>query len=167
MNHLHTYAQIRLACRQRGMGAIAAIIVVVMLSSLAAAVTRLTYTQQISFAQDVLGAQAFQAANAGTEWGMYQALKGSWIDSACTGSSTLNLTSTMGFKVTVTCTSQTTAFNEGQDSSSNNVPVRLYIIDAVACNGSTAACPDDNSAAKPSYVERRRQAVISKTDNGL
>ncbi len=150
--------------RQAGLGAIAAIVVLVMLASLAAAVVRMTWTQQISFAQDILGAKAFQAANAGAEWGMYQALKGSWTDTNCTGSSTLDLRSTMGFRVTVSCSTQ--LYNEGQDSSASNVNVRLYTINAVACNGTAATCPDNASAASANYVERSRQSIISKTDNG-
>lgn len=144
------------------MGMVAAIVILVMLAALAASVTRLSWTQQISSAQDIAGAKAFQAANAGTEWGMYQALKGSWTHGACNGSSqTLDLTSSMGFKVTVTCTSQSTAFNEGQDANSNNLTLWLYMINAVACNGSAASCPDNASAVGMNYVERSRQAVVS------
>lgn len=144
------------------MGVVAAIVVLVMLAALAAAVTRLTWTQQVSSAQDIAGARAFQAANAGTEWGMYQALRGSWIQGACNGSSqTLDLTSTNGFKVTVRCTSQTTAYNESQNDAGANLTLWLYMIDAVACNGSAASCPDDASSGGMNYVERKRQAVVS------
>ncbi|HEX5355611.1 MAG TPA: MSHA biogenesis protein MshP [Aquabacterium sp.] len=152
---------------QRGLGMVAAIVVLVMMAVLAAAVTRLTWTQQISSAQDIMGARAFQAANAGTEWGMYQALKGSWMGTNCTGSQTLDLTSSMGFKVTVTCTTQATAYNEGQDSTGTNLTVRLYVIDAVACNGSAATCPDDANSAGMNYVERKRQSIISSADPGF
>lgn len=152
---------------QRGLGMVAAIVVLVMMAVLAAAITRLTWTQQISSAQDIMGARAFQAANAGTEWGMYQALKGSWMGTNCTGSQTLDLTSSMGFKVTVTCTTQATAFNEGQDSNGNNLPVRLYVIDAVACNGSGATCPDDANSGGMNCVERKRQSIISSADPGF
>ncbi|WP_290679296.1 MSHA biogenesis protein MshP [Aquabacterium sp.] len=152
---------------QRGLGMIAAIVVLVMMAVLAAAVTRLTWTQQVSSAQDVMGARAFQAANAGTEWGMYQALKGSWMGSNCAGSQTLDLTSSMGFKVTVSCTTQSTAYNEGQDASGTNLTTRLYVIDAVACNGSAASCPDNANSAGMNYVERKRQAIISSADPGF
>lgn len=152
---------------QKGLGMVAAIVVLVMMAVLAAAVTRLTWTQQVSSAQDVMGARAFQAANAGTEWGMYQALKGGWMGSNCAGSQTLDLTSSMGFKVTVSCTTQSTAYNEGQDSSGTNLTTRLYVIDAVACNGSAASCPDNANSAGMNYVERKRQAIISSADPGF
>lgn len=151
---------------QQGLGMVAAIVVLVMMAVLAAAVTRLTWTQQVSSAQDMLGARAFQAANAGTEWGMYQALKGSWMGASCTGSQTLDLTSSMGFKVTVTCATQSTAYNEGQDASGTNLTTRIYVIDAVACN-SGASCPDNANSGGMNYVERKRQAIISSADPGF
>mgnify|MGYP000547084046 CR=1 FL=1 len=166
MNLPHHQAPIG-AHTQKGLGMIAAIVVLVMMSVLAAAVTRLTWTQQVSSAQDVLGARAFQAASAGTEWGMYQALKGSWMGSNCTGSQTLDLTSSMGFKVTVTCSTQSTAYNEGQDSGGTNLTTRLYVIDAVACNGAAASCPDNANSAGMNYVERKRQAILSSADPGF
>lgn len=144
--------------RQRGLGVVGAIVVLVMLSALAAGVVRLTFTQQVTSALDIQGARALQAANAGVEWGMYQALKGSWV--GCTGSSqTLDLRSTMGFMVTVNCTSRSPAFVEGATSSGAR-SVRLYIVDAVACTSSTS-CPDASRAATPNYVERYRQAMIT------
>ncbi len=60
--------------RQSGFGAIAAIMILVMLAALAAALTRLGSTQQLTSAQDTLSARAWQAAKAGNEWGLYQAL---------------------------------------------------------------------------------------------
>ncbi len=153
----------------RGLGTVAAIIVLVMLSALAAAVVRMTWTQQVGFAQDVMAARAFQAANAGTEWGMYQALKGGWQDGSCNGASTtMDLRTDMGFLVTVTCTSHATVFNEGQDASGTaDATVRIYVIDAYACNGSAATCPDAASSARSTYVERHRQSIVSKGDNGF
>lgn len=166
-NHLPVALPMRIGRHQRGLGVIAAIVVLVMLASLAAAVVRLTWTQQVASSQDVMGARAFQAANAGTEWGMYRALKGAWAGSACAGSSqTLDLRSTMGFLVTVSCATQTTAYKEGQSDAGTDNAVRLYIIDAVACTGTTS-CPDNTVSSRPTYVERRRQAIISSADPGF
>lgn len=165
MNTAHTPSrcQITAGRAQRGLGMVAAIVVLVMMSVLAAAVTRLTWTQQVSSAQDVMGARAFQAANAGTEWGMFQALNASgiWRGASCAGSQTLDLTSSMGFKVTVTCTTQATAYNEGQTSAGADITTRLIVIDAVACNGSAATCPDNANSAGMNYVERKRQSILS------
>jgi MSHA biogenesis protein MshP len=157
--------------RQRGIGVVAAIVVLVMLASLGAAVMRMTWTQQLTSAQDIMTARALQTANAGVEWGMYQALKGTWAGAACTGSQTLDLSGSSGFKVTVTCTTQATPYNEGQTESgggvTSDVTLRIYQIDAVACNGTAASCPDNASSANLNYVERRRQSMVSSVDSGF
>ncbi len=141
---------------QRGFGAIMAIVVLVMLATLAAAVVRVGGAAQATTAQSVLSARASQAARAGTEWGLYQALKGSWT--TCSGASqTLDLTGSAGFHVTVSCDSR--SFNEGESAPGVPRLVRVYTIDAVAC--SSTACPDDSAATGARYVERRRQVQAS------
>lgn len=145
----------------RGLGVIAALVVLVLLSTLAAAVVRLTWTQQTTLAQDIDSARAFQGAYAGTQWGMYQALKGSWT--TCAGASqTLDLRSSMGVRVTVSCTSD--VYNEGETTAGTGAPVtvRLYTITAVACNGAAATCPDNASVTRPNYVERMRVAKVAQ-----
>ena len=144
--------------RERGFGVIAAIVVLVVLASLAAAVVRLGAVAQTTSAQSVLAARAMQAARAGTEWGLYQAFKGSWT--TCSGASqTLDLTADTGFRVTVSCDSS--RFYEGESAPGTPRQVRLFAIDAVACNGS-ATCPDNTRATTQGYVERRRQ--VQATD---
>jgi MSHA biogenesis protein MshP len=139
------------AC-MRGFGSIAILVVLVMLAALAAAVVRLSAGAQTSSALDTLSTRADQAARAGAEWGLYQAFKGSWT--ACAGASqTLDLRADMGMVVTVTCTSAT--YNEGETSPGVPKVLRVYTIDAVACNSST--CPDNSRPAQGNYVERRRQ----------
>lgn len=145
----------------RGLGVIAALVVLVLLSTLAAAVVRLTWTQQTTLAQDIDSARAFQGAYAGTQWGMYQALKGSWT--TCAGATqTLDLRSSMGVRVTVSCTSD--VYNEGETTAGTGTPltVRLYTITAVACNGAAATCPDNASVTRPNYVERMRVAKVAQ-----
>jgi len=147
--------------RQHGLGALAAILVLVMLSTLAAAVIRLGWGSQTATAQDVTSARALRAADAGAEWGLFQAFRGTWT--ACTNESqTLNLVAETGMLVTVTCSSE--SYVEGQTETAGVVgprSVRVYSIEAVACNG-TAACPDNTRAISPTYVERRR--VVRATD---
>ena len=141
-----------------GFGAIAAIFVLVVLASLAAAIVRIGQSTQTGSAQDILGARAWATARAGTDWGLYQALKGSW--STCSGASqTLDLTADTGFKVTVRCTSN--VYNEGEDATGAVQTLRLYTIDAVACN-SASACPDNTRAVQPGYIERRRQVQATQ-----
>lgn len=144
-------------CPQRGFGALAAIIVLVMLAAMAAAVVRLSSAQQMGTAQDVDAARAAQAARAGLEWGLYQAFRGTWT--SCSGASqTLDLTADLGMRVTVGCSS--TLYNEGESAPGVPQAVRVYTIDAVACNA-TASCPDASRASGPAYVERRLQIQAS------
>lgn len=141
--------------RQAGFGAIAAIVVLVVLASLAAAVVRFGAVAQSTSAQAVLAARALQAARAGTEWGLYRALTASGGWTTCVNASqTLDLTTDTGFRVTVTCTSS--LFYEGETGPGVPRSVRLFKIDAVACNG-TGTCPDNTRATTQGYVERRRQ----------
>lgn len=146
--------------RQHGLGVIAALVVLVMLAAISASVVRLNWGQQVSSAQDIMGANASLAAAAGAEWGLFQALRGTWV--GCTSSSqTLDLTATMGFRVTVTCASNATAFVEGAQSDGSTArSVRVYKIDAVACN-STGTCPDNTAALTQTYVERHRQVMAT------
>ena len=143
---------------QRGLGAITIIVVLVVLAGLAAAIVRLNVAAQSMAAQDVLAARAAQSARAGLQWGLYQALKGTWT--TCSGaSSTIDMSSENGMHVTVSCSS--TLYNEGESSPGVAQTVRIYTLDAVACNGSST-CPDNTLVARPGYVERRWQ--IHATD---
>lgn len=144
------------AHRQQGFGAIAAIVVLVLLALLAAAVLRFGQASQRETTQDLLGARALAAARAGTEWGLYQAFKGSWTGCASGTAQTLDLRADTGFRVTVSCSSQ--SYAEGESAPGVPHSLRLYRIDAIACNGAAAACPDNAAATGANYVERRLQA---------
>ena len=139
--------------RERGFGVIAAIVVLVILSALAAALVRFGVAAQTTAAQAVLAAQASLTARAGIEWGLYQAFKGSWT-SCSNASSTLPQAVGQNFRVTVSCDSR--SYNEGESVPGTPRTVRIYTIDAVACNAATS-CPDNTRATTPGYVERRRQ----------
>lgn len=137
--------------RQRGLGAITVIVVLVLLAGIAAAIVRLSSAAQSTATQELLAARATQAARAGLQWGLYQAFKGTWT--ACSGaSSTLDLGSESGMRVTVGC--QSSVYNEGESAPGTPRTVRVYTLDAVACNGS-GTCPDNTLVARPGYVERR------------
>lgn len=142
---------------ERGFGAVAAIVVVVVLAALAAAVVKLSWTQQGTGTQDLLATRALQAANAGTEWGLYQALKNS---SCSSGGTTLDLRSDTGFYVTVTCTAD--SYKEGELDSAPGTPnvISAYTITAVACNGG-GTCPDNTAATRATYIERSRQVTAT------
>ena len=139
--------------RQRGLGSIAIILLLVGLAAVSAAIVRLGLASQSGSAQDLLGTRASSAARAGIEWGLYQALKGSWTSCSST-SSTLDLSADLGMRVTVSCDSR--VFNEGESAPGVAQTVRVYTLDAVACNGG-GACPDATAVMRSGYVERRRQ----------
>ena len=142
--------------RQHGFGALVAIVVLVVLAALAAAIVRFGGVAQVTTTHSLLAARAAQAAAAGTDWGLYQALKGTWV--GCTNvSQSLDLSASTGLYVTVTCTSR--GYNEGETSPGTPRFVRMYTIDAVAC--SSPSCPDNSAATTPHYVERRRQVQAS------
>lgn len=157
--------------RQRGFGAVAAIVVLVILAALAAAIVSIGSSQQLTSAQDVLSARAWQAARAGNEWGLYLTRHNSDWSGAGTScdtadrEATLDLTAATGFNVTVKCESE--LYNEGEEENPPGTRVaktiRIYRIIAVACPA--AACPSGAGAtvASPGYVERTR--VVLATDN--
>ena len=138
---------------QRGFGAIIAIVILVIMATLAAGLVRLGTTQQATSTQDILSARAWQVARAGTEWGLYQALQ----FGNCSGATTLDLRAATGFSVTVTCTSK--SFNEGEVTPGTTRAITTYSINAIACN--STACPDTASASTPGYVERERLVIAN------
>lgn len=152
----------RMTRRQSGFGAIVAIMVLVILAALAAAMTRMNATQHLTSAQDIQAAKAWQAAKAGTEWGLFQALQSTGTWQACANTSTtLDLSADTGFWVTVSCNSF--PYNEGEISlGSAQTPqtVRVYRINAIACNA-PGGCPNNAQATAPGYVERMRQVVAT------
>ena len=139
---------------QRGFGALAIILIIVALAALAASVARLSTADHRALADDVLAARALQAAHAGKEWGLYQALHAGSSWNTCAGASqTLDLTADFGMRVNVSCDS--VLYNEGlQDDGITPRPIRLFTIDAVACDAGSN-CPDNVRAVQTHYVERR------------
>jgi MSHA biogenesis protein MshP len=139
---------------QRGFGYIAAIVLLVMLAGLAAGLVRLSTTQQTTSALDLNSARAYQAAGAGIQWALHQALT---TAGGCP-SGTLSLDT--GFNVTVSC--ETIPFDEGESAPGTALEKRLFSVTAVACNLGNP-CP--GNGASPDYVERRRivSACVSGT----
>lgn len=142
--------------KQSGFGLVAAIFILVILASLGAAMVNFGAVQQTTSAQDLMSARAWQAARAGNEWGLFQALRGTWTTCANT-TQTLDLTADTGFRVTVNCTSR--EFNEGETSAGTR-KVRVFRIVSTACN-SSGSCPDDTRVSSPGYVERVREVIAT------
>jgi MSHA biogenesis protein MshP len=137
---------------QHGFGAIAAIMILVILATLAAAIVSFSTGQQLASAQDVLAARAWQVASAGTEGGLYRALKGGTCDTQ-----TWTSADDPAFKVTVVCAMS--PYNDGETVPGTEKVLHVFQVTATACNGTAATCPDDTASAGPAYVERQRIAV--------
>lgn len=148
-------------CRRaadRGFVLPSAIFLLVILAALAAFLVRISTTQSIASAQDVQGARAYQAARAGIEWGLYQALdplnatavapaSAAWPNMPGCPSGTLTIE---GFSVTVGCSPAVPQdYLEAGDSRS----VRVYRLVSTASVGAVGSA---------NYVERQIQATVSK-----
>ena len=144
---------------QAGFGAIAAIAVLVVLAGLAAALVRLGVGQQVGASQSLQAARAGLAARAGVEWGLYQALKGSWASCAAGTRQTLDLSADTGMWVSVSCSRS--SYNEGETSPGVPRVLTVWRIQATACN-SSAGCPDASRAIGPNYVERQRETTATR-----
>ncbi|HTY03728.1 MAG TPA: hypothetical protein VMC81_08365 [Rhodocyclaceae bacterium] len=142
-------------CRQGGFGTIAAIMILVILASLAAAIVSFSSGQQLASAQDVMATKAWQVASAGTEGGLYRALKGGTCDTQ-----TWTSADDTQFRVTVVCTSSApNDYNDGETMPGTARKLRVFTVTATACNVAAGTCPDNGAAAGPGYVERQRIAV--------
>ncbi len=127
--------------RQRGVALVAAIFLIVVLSSLGLYIVKISGMQHQTVNVALLGARALQAAQVGIEWGAFQAL-----DSAACTTTTLNLTEggLNGFDVEVTCTSS----SHTETGNTYNI----FNIDVEARAG---------IYGNPDYVSRRMQATLT------
>jgi len=145
--------------RERGFGAIAAIMILVILAALAAAIVSLGTTQQTTSALDVMSARAWQAARAGNEYGLFRALNTTSADWDCdvADTTTLDLTADTGFYVTVTCKSW--PYNEGETETGSQL-VRVFEIRAIACP--VNPCTETTDGSSAFYVERARSVIATE-----
>jgi len=149
--------------RQAGVGIVTAIFLLVVLAGLGVAMVSIFTSQQASANLDLMGAQAYQAARAGLEWGIFQTRAGGKCAVSATTPPPFSYaenfrmpegTSLSAFTVYVNCTAQ---------GSPNGEPSLVrYLITAEACNipaaSSTAtACPEVNNAES---VRRKLEAEL-------
>lgn len=135
-----------------GFGTIAVIMILVILGGLSAAIVSLSTGQQLGSARDVLSAQAWQLALAGSRGGITRAMAAG----AC-GTETWTSPDYPAFRVTTVCSAA--SYNDGETTAGTARVLRVFRIEATACNGAAATCPDNASAAALGYVERQRVAV--------
>lgn len=134
-----------------GVGLVTAIFLLVVLAGLGAAMVTIFSSQQISSGLDAQGARAYQAARAGIEWGVYQALHNSSCNE--TGPVAVAMppnTSLSDFTVSVTCTK----IGDASD------PLVRYIIKSAACwePGGDGTCT--NASNHRDYVARRLEVEL-------
>lgn len=144
----------------RGLGAIAVVLLLVMLSAMAAAVLRLSVQSNTAMQQDLQATRAAAAARSGLDWALWQVLKGGWGTACATAatSQTLDLSALSGVRVSISCSA--IVYDEGESSPGVSQQRTFYTLEAVACNGTAASCPDNTAATRAGYVERKSQATV-------
>lgn len=119
--------------RQRGFSLVSAIFIIVVLAGLGAFMVTLNSLQHATSSAALQGARAFQAAQSGIEWGVYQAIVAGTACSASPASTTtgpfgLTVPGLDGFQVTVVCSY--TTHQEGPPPTYN-----VYTINSTATYG--------------------------------
>lgn len=125
---------------QRGFSIVSSIFLLVVLATLGAFMVTFSTVQHTTSAMDVRGAQAYQAARAGIEWGTYKVLR---PPTSCISSQLLN--DVANFVVTVACEVSGT-YKEG------TTDITMYRITSTASAGTVGSI---------GYVERQLQATVS------
>lgn len=122
----------RMMKKQNGISLVAVIFIITVLALAVVFMQRLSNVGVATNTLGIQGARAWQAAQAGAEWGVYRVING-----GCpAASSNFNLTETAlnGFSVQVDCSSDT--FTE------QGATVTLYRLDVIATYGTVGVTPD-------------------------
>ncbi len=126
---------------QRGFSVIMGIFLLLLLAALGAFMVTLSTTQNVTSAQDLQGARAYQAANAGIEWGVYRAA----ITSSCTSTTITTLSDDLA-PFTVTVTGTLTTVTEG------GANVNICSIRSTAVTGTVGSV---------NFIERQLMASVA------
>ena len=142
--------------RARGFSLLTAVFLLVVLAGLGAAMVNVFTVQQASSSLDLMGAQAYQAARSGIEWGLYQQLRVKPPDVSCFSDQSFALPGTGAlrqFSVSVLCQVPNAGGNTAGSSTNR------WKITATACNQPAAGvCPNPNPS--PDYVQRVVQVAF-------
>lgn len=141
--------------QQSGASIISAIFILLLFAALAAFMANLVSTANITSAQDVQGARAYQAAQAGVEWGLYQ-LDPNGAAAALPGCFAINPTvlptaAIPGFTVSVLCTPFPGAVTSYAEAGRT---IRIFEI--------VATVTITNALVPPAAVERQVTVRIEK-----
>jgi MSHA biogenesis protein MshP len=131
-----------LPAKVRGFGLVAAMFVMIVMSMVVIAMSRLSITQHGSNSLAIQQARAYQAARAGLEWGIAQALMGNCARNSSVSMAGSNLSE---FTVTVDCPHPDPLANPTPGPavySDNGAVVNIYRLTATAQNGSPGGRSD-------------------------
>ena len=131
--------------RQRGVSIISAIFLLLLFAALAAFMVSLSSTANMTSAQDVEGARAYQAAQAGLEWSLYSVLV--QPASGCPAVAAASPRNIEGFVVTLNCTPYGPYVESG-------VTFWVYGLTARANNGA--------ALGSHGFIEREVYASVSR-----
>jgi MSHA biogenesis protein MshP len=142
----------------RGFVLPSAVFLLVILAALAAFLVTISTTQNVTSAQDVQGARAYQAARAGIEWGLYPVLDPLNTSVVAPGNAAwpnmpgcpAGVLAIEGFSVTVGCVP---AVPQDYLEGGNSRSIRVYHLVSTASIGAVGAA---------NHVEREIQVTVSK-----
>jgi len=130
--------------RASGFGLVAALFLIIVVTLLVITMARLSTVQHGSTSLAIQQARAYQAARAGLEWGISQAVQSSLC---AAGTPSMTGTGLAEFSVSVSCESAGYSDNEGN-------PVQIFRFTAEAQNGTPGGRPD--------YAYRRLTATVER-----
>lgn len=133
----------QLRSSSRGVAAISALFLLVVLAALGAFMITFSNTQQLTSAQDVRGTQAYWAARAGLDWAIPQVI----ANNSCPAATSTFVVDS--YTVQTTCA--TSSFNEG-------VTATMLSITSLACQ----PAPCGAAVGGISYVERSVSASLER-----
>jgi MSHA biogenesis protein MshP len=131
--------------RQRGFGLVAAMFLIIIVALLIAAMARLSSSQHGTNSLAIQQARAYQAARAGLEWGITQAIN---AGICAAGTPSLANSNLSDFSVAVTCSP-----NNYTDDDGSTVQIFSFVASA-----QNAVAPN----SRTDYAYRRLTAVVEK-----
>lgn len=148
----------------RGFALPSAIFLLIVLAALGAYIVNVSSNQQQGMALDVQGERAWQAANAGMEWGRYK-LAVTPASPACpSGTAWGGSTTSLGFSGTTTLTGFFATVECRLVEQTNVLGVSTWVFETRVTACAPAAAVEPRCPGTPTafgYVERQLQGVVS------
>jgi MSHA biogenesis protein MshP len=142
--------------RQRGVSIISAIFMLLLFAAIAAFMVSMVSTANITSAQDVQGARAYQAAQAGVEWGLFQmdpnGSTAALPDCFAPSPTVLPAAAIPGFSVSVLCTSYPLASATSYAEAGRTIRIFQFVATATVAG----------ALVPPAAVERQVTVRVEK-----